>query len=211
MSSSESARGGGKIPALLLGCCSQTKQNPKPCSRSLSWRSILSGRRVHPGQDRWLKLFAANPALQSLQSPFELGVFRRQGIYFYRLFDRAPLQRLCRYHQDPGDVPGVECRWRPNGPHAVVAKGGKEILGHAAIVAELFGVMADVIPTREVKSPNFFKRLFSIHRLEVFFSFFFGGEGKGHLAFDDRNSKIAHSNFIARIDDGAGTNGRGVG
>src|SRR6202158_2104814 len=113
------------------------------------------------------------------QPPFELSVFSCQGVYLFPLFDRALIlfdgalfQRLRRYHQDPGQIPGVDGGWRPDGPDAIVPEGGKEILGHRAIMAKLSGVMADVVPAGESKPSYLSERLFSIPRFEVFLSRF---------------------------------------
>ena len=45
--------------------------------------------------------------------------------------------------------------------------GGEEILRHGAVVAELLGIVADVVPAREREAANFAQHLRAIHGHEV--------------------------------------------
>src|SRR5712664_1952369 len=115
-----------------------------------------SARLFRPGQS-----VAADPALESLQSRLELGVFRSQGGCLFPLFPCAPLQRLRRDHQNSIYIRGGDGSGSSNRPDAIVSKGSKEVLGHRTVVAELPGILANEIPAREAHPSDFGEHLFS--------------------------------------------------
>src|SRR5262245_42839896 len=75
----------------------------------------------------------------------------------------------------------------------------EEILSHRAVMAELFRVLTDEIPTGELKPSDFFEHLFAIHRPEVLLLVAVRTGGEPHLSFDDRDVGITQSDFVAGI------------
>src|SRR5207247_7821915 len=90
-------------------------------------------------------------------------------------------ESLARAHQDSRHIGGREGRRAPDGPDAIVAESGEELLTHRTVVAKLFGVVTDVVPTREAQPAKLSEHLFSVHRLEVFLSGLVGGKGERDL------------------------------
>src|SRR5262249_23945879 len=120
------------------------------------------------------------------------------------------VQRLDANRQNALQIARVDGRVRPNRPHGVVPKGGKELLGHRTVVTELARIVTNVVPACHVQAADFSEHIFAINPLEILFLGRVGSEGVRHLAFDDRDRSIAQPDFVAVIDDGAVSNGRGV-
>lgn len=106
----------------------------------------------------WLRRLShrvtADHALQPFQPRLEIGIFVAESLYLLRLLRSTFFESLHSDHQDSRHVAGVDGRRGPNGAHAIVPEGGVELLGHGAIVAEFFEVMANVIPTTEGKAAD---------------------------------------------------------
>jgi len=141
-----------------------------------------------------------------LQSLHSLG----QPLFFLCKLRGTFFQGLDAHYEDPVHIPGVDGNVRSNGADAVVAEGAKEVLGDRPIVTELFGILADVVPTGNRQSREFRERRLGAQRLEVFFSVFVRSEGIGHVTFDNGDCGIAQANFVTGIDNGAAAYGRGV-
>ena len=65
---------------------------------------------------------------------------------------------------DAADIAGVERHIGVDGAHAVVTEAREKVLRHWPIVAELHGVMANVVPARDVERPQY---LVAIDRAEA--------------------------------------------
>ena len=69
-------------------------------------------------------------------------------------------------HQDALHVARVDRRGCPNDAHVIMAKGGEEVLGDGAIVAELRGLVADVVPTLHRDRADLLEHRVPIQRLK---------------------------------------------
>src|SRR5262245_38085600 len=81
-------------------------------------------------------------------------------------------------HQNPRHVAGVDRRRGPNGPDAVMAKGGKEVLGHGTIVAEVSWVLSDMVPALHGPLADLVEYLLPIYGLKVLLLVSIGDGGK---------------------------------
>jgi hypothetical protein len=86
-----------------------------------------------------------------------------------------------------------------------MAEGRKEVLRHGTIVAELFRIMPNKVPTRKLKAANLFEHCFSIHGLKVFLLGLVRSESVGHLSFDHRNLSVSQADLVAGVDNGSST------
>ena len=78
-------------------------------------------------------------------------------------------------------------------------------------MAKLLRIMADEVPTREIKLPDLSQHVFPVYRPEVLLLGDVGGESKSDLTFDDRYVAITQADLVAGIDDGISANGCRVG
>src|SRR5215831_11224161 len=92
-----------------------------------------------------------------------------------------------------------------------MAEGRKEVLCHGAIVAKLFGIVANEVPARKLQAANLSQDFFSIHRLKVFLLGLVRTSSKRHLTFDHRDRIVSQADLIAGVDDGFSAEGRSVG
>src|SRR5207342_1584032 len=100
---------------------------------------------------------------------------------------------------------------RANLTDGVLAESRKEVLCHGTVVTKLFRIMANEVPTRQLKAANLSQHCFSIDGLEVFLLGLVRTGSEPHLSFDHRDILVSQADLIAGIDDGCRTDSRSVG
>ncbi len=101
-----------------------------------------------------------------------------------------------RYHHDAVYIPAVDGGLGPYDAKAVIAKGGEELLGRGAVVAEPEGTVPLEVPTRQVQPTDLLQGLLAIHRREVLLLVDIGGGSEGYLPFDYRAGGVAEANLV---------------